>query len=230
MSKPRLLDLYCGAGGSARGYQEAGFYVVGVDIEDQPNYAGDEFYQGDALTLGRALLFESWDLVHASPPCQAYSTQGRSSRWGTPPSSPPLIADTQAMLDDFPYPFVIENVAGARAHLRDPMIAIRGPDVGLASIDRLRYFELGRWWIMSPFQQRHERADLVLGVYGRYHDGRQLSAGVSKEKLRAPASLEEAQEAMGMPWCDDWRGIAEAIPPAYSKWIGEQFLSLVRRP
>lgn len=225
MSRPRLLDLFCGAGGAARGYQEAGFYVVGVDIEDQPNYCGDEFFQMDALEWQD---FGEFELIHASPPCQAYSTQGRSSRWGTPPSSPPLIAETQVLLDASGVPFVIENVAGARVDLRDPMIAIRGPDVGLTSIDRLRYFELGGWWVMSPFQARHDRADLILGVYGRAPDGRQLSAGVPKDRLRAPTSTEEAAEAMGIDWMKEWREVAEAIPPAYTKWIGERFLEQVR--
>lgn len=218
----RLLDLFCGAGGAAMGYHQAGFdEIVGVDIEPQPDYPFF-FEQWDALEWDD---WRDYDLIHASPPCQAYSTQGRLSRWGTEPSSPPLIAETQRLLDGVGLPFVIENVAGARSHLREPMIAIRGPDVGLSSISRLRYFELGGWFCMSPFQVAHERADLVLGVYGRHHDGRRLGANVSKERLRAPKSLEEAQEAMGMPWCDDWRGIAEAIPPAYTRFIGEQFLA-----
>jgi DNA (cytosine-5)-methyltransferase 1 len=64
--KPRLLDLFSGAGGAARGYQRAGFHVTGVDIRPQPHYAGDEFIQADAMTYP----LEGFDAIHASPPCQ----------------------------------------------------------------------------------------------------------------------------------------------------------------
>jgi len=75
--KPRLLDTFCKAGGCTKGYQRAGFYVVGVDIELQPNYIGDEFYQADALEFIQAHGHE-FDVIHASPPCQAYS---RATAW-----------------------------------------------------------------------------------------------------------------------------------------------------
>jgi DNA (cytosine-5)-methyltransferase 1 len=203
------------------GYYQAGFTeIVGVDIVPQPNYPF-RFVQGDALSP--SVRLEDFDLIHASPPCQAYSTQGRSSRWGTPPSSPPLIADTQDLLDDAGVPFVIENVAGARFALREPMVALRGHQFGLG-VDRLRYFELGGWFFLQESRTRRPPG-LVLGVYGRAPDGRRLSANRTKEQLRAPASVEEAAWAMGINWCDDWRGIAEAIPPVYTKFIGEQFLA-----
>ena len=217
----RLLDLFCGAGGAAMGYSQAGFTeIVGVDIVPQPNYPFT-FVQGDALHPPVEL--EGFDLIHASPPCQAYSTQGRSSRWGTPPSSDPLIAPTQTLLDTSVVPFVIENVPGARRDLREPMLSLRGHQFGLG-VDRLRYFELGGWYTLQEPKTRRPPG-LVLGVYGRAPDGRRLGADRPRELLRAPRSVQEAQEAMGINWCDDWRGVTEAIPPAYTRFIGEQFLA-----
>jgi DNA (cytosine-5)-methyltransferase 1 len=72
-NKPKLLDLFCGGGGATKGYQRAGFYVVGVDIKQQPNYCGDEFYQADAMTYP----LDGFDAIHASPPYQHYSSATR---------------------------------------------------------------------------------------------------------------------------------------------------------
>lgn len=213
------------------GYHRAGFdEIVGIDIAPQPDYPFG-FIQADAIAFLDAMIDGqediAYDLIHASPPCQAYSTQGRSSRWGTPSSSPALIAETQAGLDVLERPFVIENVAGARAHLREPVVALRGHQFGLG-VDRLRYFELGGWFQLQEARSRRPPG-LVLGVYGRAPDGRRLGANRPKEFLRAPNSVAEAQVAMGIDWCDDWRGIAEAIPPAYTEYLGRQFLDQLAR-
>lgn len=97
--KPRLLDVFCGAGGTTRGFQRAGFYVVGVDKEAQPNYCGDEFIQGDALEeLHRLTTMDfhrSFDGIVAGPPCQAYS----SLRGFTTTEYPMLIAPVRDLLD-----------------------------------------------------------------------------------------------------------------------------------
>ncbi len=108
----RLLDLFCGAGGAARGYQLAGFYVVGVDIRPQPRYVGDEFVQADALEYleeyGR-----DFDAIHASPPCQGYSIMNKLP-WLRGREYPLLILPCMEMLEALGKPYVLENVMGAR--------------------------------------------------------------------------------------------------------------------
>ena len=106
-AKPRLLDLFCGAGGAAMGYYRAGFDVVGVDIKPQPRYQF-EFHQGDALEYCAAHGYE-FDVIHASPPCQAYSVT-RSIHGN---EYPDLVAVTRAALQATGKPWVIENVVGA---------------------------------------------------------------------------------------------------------------------
>jgi len=221
MKRPLLLDLFCGAGGAAMGYHKAGFDIVGVDLNPQPHYPFS-FVQADALQP--PLNLSAFDAVHASPPCQAYSTQGRRNRYGLEPSSPPLIPQTRTLLQSMTVPYVIENVPGAKNDLQDPLIAITGPDVGLTSILRLRYFELGGWFALNT-KTTTKREALTLGIYGRAPDGRRLSANRTKEQLRAPKTLHEAQQAMGMPWVKDFRGIAEAIPPAYTEHLGRQLIT-----
>src|SRR3990167_10972018 len=101
--KPRLLDLFCKAGGATKGYQQAGFYVVGVDIEPQPHYCGDEFYQADALTYP----LEGFDAYHASPPCQRYSVM-TNGRWQDRlPNHPDLIQPVSERLSATNKPYII---------------------------------------------------------------------------------------------------------------------------
>jgi hypothetical protein len=104
--RPRLLDLFCGAGGAGMGYHRAGFTVVGVDIQPQPNYPF-EFHQADALDCP----LDGYDAIHASPPCQAYApVTGWRGRHDTHPD---LIVPVRARLDDAGVPWVIENVPEA---------------------------------------------------------------------------------------------------------------------
>lgn len=109
---PRLLDLYCGAGGSSRGFQMAGFTVVGVDIKPQPRYVGDEFHQADALEYLAAHGSE-YDAIAASPPCQGYSIM-HNLPWLRGREYPLLILPTLEMLEGLGKPYVLENVMGAR--------------------------------------------------------------------------------------------------------------------
>ena len=117
MTRPLLLDLFCCQGGAATGYHQAGFDIVGIDIEPQPLYPFP-FIQGDALNPPVNLT--RFDAIHASPPCQAYSTMG--NRHGDASrTSDPLIDATRALLQASGKPWVIENVTGARRHMRSPL-------------------------------------------------------------------------------------------------------------
>ena len=108
-----LLDLFCGAGGAAEGYQRVGFYVVGVDIANQPRYCGDEFIQADALEYLKTADLSRYDAIHASPPCQGYSIMNNLP-WLKGREYPLLILPIMEMLGKVGKPYVVENVMGAR--------------------------------------------------------------------------------------------------------------------
>ena len=221
-SRPRLLDLFCGAGGAAVGYYRAGFDVVGVDHVAQPHYPF-EFVEKDALAFVKrdGPLIGRFDAIHASPPCQAYSTMGNRSRAEGNrklPPAPDLLEPTWDLLRATGLPYVMENVAGAKALMPNAFI-LSGGMFGLG-VHRPRYF-VSNLLILQPARAKPPKNGI--GVYGRTHDGRRLFNRKSNGTYRAPNSLEEAQDAMGMDWAD-WHGTKEAIPPAYSEFIGTQLL------
>lgn len=210
--KPRLLDLFCGAGGATKGYQRAGFYVVGVDIKPQPRYCGDEFHQADAMTFP----LEGFDAIHASPPCQAYSTM--NNRHAS--QSPPLIRETRDRLIGCGVPWVIENVAGARREFRD-FIRLTGEMFGLRT-HRARLFECS-WLIAAPFQPPRQKSPVA--VYGRL-DGRRLWTRSDGTEHRAPRDMSVAADAMGIDWME-WDELRESIPPAYTEFIGRHLMDVL---
>jgi len=211
VSRPRLLDLCCCEGGAATGYAAAGFDVTGVDIVPQPNYPFD-FLWGDVMTID----LEGFDAYHASPPCPGYSTM--SNRHGS--DAPQLIAPIRDRLRATGKPWVIENVCGARRHMRSPLL-LHGGHFGL-NVYRPRLFE-SNVLLMAP-TPASPPTDAV-AVYGRQEDRRLLWTRNDGSELRA-ASLDEARAAMGMPWAS-WNGVREAIPPAYTEHLGRQLLSHV---
>ncbi len=214
----KLLDLFCGAGGAAVGYHQAGFdEIVGVDIVPQPDYPFT-FIQGDALHPPVEL--GGFDLIHASPPCQAYTTMAQrwgrdKARWGD------LIPLTQKLFETSTTPSVLENVPGARKALGDLVIRLTGEQFGLR-VHRPRLFELGDWWMLAP--PRARRQPNPVAVYG-HPDGRVVWRRSDAAELTAWSSIEEGQTALEVPWISNEQEIREAIPPAYTKFIGEQFLS-----
>ena len=217
MSRPRLLDLFCGAGGAAMGYHRAGFEVVGVDIKPQPHYPF-EFRQADALTYPAD--FYGFDAVHASPPCQGYSNLRRKIE------HPRLIEPVRERLKASGLPYVIENIEDARRELANP-VRMCGSTFNL-NVRRHRWFECSFPVMVPPCQ----------------HDGREIRAYYGKKgwlvwtpgaaavqkQGRKPilrGKVEQALADMGIDWMT-WDELREAIPPSYTEFIGEQLLSMIR--
>jgi DNA (cytosine-5)-methyltransferase 1 len=218
MSRPRLLDLFCCQGGAGKGYADAGFEVIGVDIEPQPRYPF-EFIQADALDLlsgydrfGEPVWFlQDFDAIHASPPCQAYSNTQRIQGNG----HDRLIAEVRDALDRLGKPYVIENVEGARDELRDPVM-LCGTMFGLP-LYRHRLFETN-WPLTAPLHGEHYLPQVKMG--------RKPGPGELHQPVGNFSDAEGARAAMGMPWASR-DGLREAIPPAYTEHIGGYLLAAV---
>lgn len=220
--KPRLLDLFCGAGGAAMGYHRAGFEVVGVDINPQPHYPF-RFIQADALRL----MFGDWcfDAIHASPPCQAFTQI--SARWrgkGTKADEhPDCLTPTLELLRQMTIPWVVENVVGAR-RMMNANLTLHGGMFGLG-VHRPRLFE-SNILLLAP---RANATAGAVGVYDRAPSKRKRYRNngnyKGKSEIRMADSVECAQEVMGIDWMPEWRELCEAIPPAYTELIGHQLLS-----
>ncbi len=208
----RVLDLFCNAGGAATGYARAGFEVVGVDINPQPNYPF-EFIQGDALELGPK-PFANFDFVHNSPPCQhgAAITKGTNKRLQD--SYPNLYPPTVAMLERWcRKPWAIENTYSR------PDVVLCGEMFGLDVI-RHRRIELGNWSTAKPVHPKHR--GYVRGVrHGVVREGPYVAV---YGKGGGKATVPEAQKAMGIDWTDVHEELVEMLPPAYTQWIGQRFL------
>lgn len=231
-----MLDLFCGAGGAAMGYARAGFDVVGIDIVEQPNYPF-EFYLADALAMGQDCLKGCWhehgaksqlpgqlgrclgrfDAIHASPPCQPHSSL---TGWGGSrrevPERQDLIPAIRETLIASGLPYVIENVEGAGLH---NAIRICGQGLGL-KVRRHRRFESNVPMMSVPCIHNEPPVIVVRGSIGR-------KVFDPRRKAIAP-SLELAREVMEMPWATA-AGLADAIPPAYTAYVGGFLMAAVRR-
>jgi DNA (cytosine-5)-methyltransferase 1 len=215
--KPRLLDLFCGAGGAAMGYHRAGFEVVGVDIEPQPNYPFG-FTQADALLYVEQSMHDEpgsvpcrgFDAIHASPPCQAYSA-GARMRNGYAKEHPRLIEPIRELLIETGLPYVIENVP--EAPLLNP-VKLCGSHFGL-DVRRHRGFEANFPLLVPTCTHLYQR--VVVGVYGDHPEDSVIRKGHPAIRAR---SVGHAQEAMGIDWMETWNELKEAIPPAYTEHIG----------
>lgn len=232
MSRPLLLDLYCGAGGAGMGYHQAGFDVLGVDINPQPNYPF-EFIQADAVEFLRDEVLGTWPTtavawrqvtaaIHTSPPCQAYTSLTQGTNAGKSDRYPDLLPPTRELLDEIGLPYVIENVVGA------PLIGpvrLCGSSFGIG-VRRHRLFEMSEPPVFVPPCAHHlqpEPLDVTGGGPSRIGRTR-TGGGVS----RKPRTLRDAQRAMGIEWMTRAE-LNESIPPAYTSWIGQQLLTALER-
>jgi SAM-dependent methyltransferase len=210
--RPRLLDLCCGAGGASAGYHAAGFDVTGVDIAPQPDYPFP-FLRADALSVP----LDGYDVVAASPPCQRWCAATPADRRH---EHPDLIGPLRQRLRDAvtrpggPSVYVIENVPGAP--LIDP-VTVCGDALRLG-VRRHRLFESNAPLAGTPCW--HDRPGPPVAVYGTYG---QLTRRRTTAGAAAP-STDQARRAMGVDWMP-WPALTQAIPPAYTHWLGVQLLT-----
>ena len=216
MNKPRIADLFCGAGGAGMGLHQAGFEVVGFDIKPQSNYPF-EFHQEDALTVD----LRGFNAVWASPPCQ---------KWVDPNSGhdrghPDLIAPSRDLLLGSGLPYVIENVE--LAPLLEPF-TLCGTMFDLRVI-RHRLFETHpHIFGLTPPCNHWGRVSTgeFAAVYGRGGKGPRRGRDANGNKVRDARPLTcgpDPFKAMGIDWMN-WKELTQAIPPAYSEWIGRQLM------
>lgn len=201
-----MLDLCCCAGGATKGYQNAGFIVVGIDIDYQPRYIGDYFIQMNALGCDYEFL-ELFDLIHASPPCQQYSVASALAR-KQGKVYPDLVHPMRRMLIASGKPYIMENVSPAPL---SPDVCLDGTMFELGVI-RKRIFETNI--IGMPTYPKPSEID------GSVANGDYVTVagngGAGNKKA-------DWQKAMGINWMLK-RELAESIPPAYTEWIGNEAL------
>lgn len=207
-SSPLLLDLYCGGGGASKGYMDAGFTVVGIDIRPQPNYPGSQFIQMNALDCDYEFL-DQFDVIHASPPCQQYSRASAIAR-SRGISYPDLVHPTRTMLVASGKPYVMENVVESPVYKN---ICLDGTMFDLKVIRR-RAFETNVLGI--PVYPRPSK------IEGQVIDGDYVTVAGGGHGIKIKSAW---AEAMGIDWMTK-NQLKESIPPAYTRWIGEQLLGL----
>lgn len=213
MKKRIMLDAFCGAGGATKGYQRAGFYVVGVDIAPQSHYCGDEFIQADALDF-LARHGSEFEFIHTSPPCQGYMRAKGLARKGYLQ----LVEPVRAALKSSGRPYVIENVPGAPLH--NPIL-LCGLMFGL-DLYRHRLFETS---FDVPFLWDYGHGRSQDRLHGEQRE-RDIVLVVGKAMYKG--YLIKARRAMGIDWMNEDE-IREAIPPAYTEYIGRQLMAVIVR-
>ncbi len=218
----KLLDLFCGGGGAGIGYSLAGFTVVGVDNIPQPHYPF-EFHQADAFEY-LAEHGHEYDFIHASPPCQKYTGMRNitRARFGIVRTDhPDLIDIVRRSLRAIEKPYIIENVQNSPLQTQ---FILCGSALGLTHVAWHRHFESNMLFLGVP-KCNHLTQDYTIGVYGEKPDGRRVSYRQYR-LCRIAKSLSEAQELLGIDWME-WNEIRNAVPPAYTQWIGNKALEIL---
>lgn len=210
-SRPKLLDLFCGAGGASYGYHLSGFDVVGVDIRPQPNYPF-AFVQADAMTFD----LSCFDYIHASPPCQKYSTLNARTRYKPRLD---LIASVRQRLIESGAVYIIENVP--QAPLR-PDLLLCGTMFSELRVIRHRIFESNVPLHSLPHGPHplvftHDKRKAHYGALDQNTSFVQVTGGGN-------CTYRNACDAMGIDWMTKDE-LNEAIPPAYAQFIGAQLLA-----
>jgi DNA (cytosine-5)-methyltransferase 1 len=237
--RPKLLDLFCGAGGCAMGYHRAGFDVVGIDIKKQKRYPF-KFVQDDVMDVLRNTSYlNRFDVIHASPPCQCYSVTKHLSNG----KHPDLVAPVRELLLASGKPYVIENVVGA------PLIypvQLCGSSFGL-DLRRHRLFESNMLlrgkkcrhrWQTPRFEsadcRRSSKTSVV--IVAGHDSGMRMRrpAGVSSVITVvnggcAAGGVSEWRRAMEIDWMTRDE-LAQAIPPAYTEYLGKQIIRILSSP
>lgn len=215
-------------GGATVGYQRAGFHVIGVDIEPQLGYPGDEFIQDDGLLILRSIVHWSWRpaLIHQSWPCQDGNTlTARNRARGIADDHEQFIPRARELSDKVGIPYVIEQPASSRKGLirRDLTLCMdtfKG-DLAPPWVQRHRSFELSGFTVPQPLHVKHD--GYVRGHrHGVVREGPYV-AGYGKGGGKATAA--ELRHAMGIDWMTERFDLCEAIPPAYTEYIGKAFLA-----
>lgn len=209
----KLLDLFCGAGGASKGYADAGFEVIGIDIKKHKDYP----FKIEVLNVLDLPLdyLNDFDVIHASPPCQPFTSLMKLAKaQGKTTNKMDLLEPTRTLLQLSNKPYIIENVVGAP--LINP-IQLCGSSFNL-KVRRHRLFESNLNLIGSNCD--HKAQGRPIGVYGSLKD--EIPKGG-----KTAETIEQAREAMGINWAMKWSDLVEAIPPAYTYYLGKQIKGLL---
>jgi DNA (cytosine-5)-methyltransferase 1 len=216
MTRPRLLDLYSGAGGCSVGFHRAGFDVTGVDITPHPDYPF-ELIVDDAMNwVTDPYRLNQFDVVAGSPPCPRFSSITPTH---TRNDHPDHLTPTLAALRAWGGMWVVENVP--RAPLPGA-VTYCGKAMGLPHLRRHRLFA-SSVFLMSP-GCACDRGP-AFGVYGDHGDLTPVRRTNGTSRGNKARDVTHAQQIMGIDWMTHWDDLADAIPPAYTEHIGGQLLA-----